>query len=66
MYSLHEKSNNCITIDFIRVKGRVIRFDYVKDTFLPSDLQSNKLEELKTLVDEHKVSPFLLLHVSNS
>jgi hypothetical protein len=46
------------------VKGRVIRFDYVKDHLQPQDFDSDKEKALKVLVEENKVSLHLykLMH----
>ena len=66
------KCDNCITYEklltkknftrscFIitRVKGRVIRFDYVKDQLTPEELASQRKQELKELVEGNKVSWF--------
>ena len=71
--SLSIKCDNCITYEkllirsetfrrscFIitRVKGRVIRFEYVKDQLTPEELESQREQELKELVEGNKVSWF--------
>jgi predicted amino acid dehydrogenase len=38
-----------------RVKGRVIRFEYVKDQLTPEELESQREQELNELVEGNKV-----------
>jgi hypothetical protein len=37
------------------VKGRVIRFEYVKDQLTPEELESQREQELNELVEGNKV-----------
>lgn len=48
---------------FYGVKGRVIRFDYIKDQRMAEDIDSSADNELKEFVEKNKVNVALSLYI---